>query len=1180
MYLVYACVFFQEGYCQLAELLLKSFAFTNPISSDIHFLVLCNEKFKSRIDSLLDTLFINGKSWIMEFETIPTAAMARLEIFRYPDIKKYEKLLYVDCDVLITGDMRDLFCLPLKDKLYGLKEGSTREEMWGSKLFRQTNPNTDGICSGVLLFQPSLKIETLFENVKKHMNHFENKDRLPCYDQPFLIYHALQLNVLDGNLLEFIVENNPKQVGNQIVSHFPLWPGHYECKIHNILAFLKKMVKSVHPVNETLHAQWNKMYLQGKCYETQNGVLLHFHDGYMNDTPFSFCHRHLIKIEVDSRTTFIRFDSEYKKCIIFETHERSVYFFKMESALLTKTPQTIFYLCSLGGSMADWFAAHLEKYGTVHHVHSRTPPDTLEFVNNGHFSGTPVPPDELSNYKIIVLQVDPVMTIIESFQDVYHLIALGCPECPDLLDVIEQKKDLYDIKGFYNSYQKCKLPIHWTSVRALLENDYDILTKLNIAAPSKPPSFQCPYEIQEVRALNCIEQYQKWNNSNASDKVACRRNYFKACDVALRRASDIPSLTLLKPQQCVGIERILLTHDVKALKKFINCINYPFSVQIIDSDEDSCCFSVTVQDIQWLQNHDFVSSILVENWIGGPSPKVIPIPIGICSRTLSTLENYQRKEWKPTPFDQKKNRVSITFSQSLHQRNPGQVTSSGFLPERENALEKLKSNSIVDILEPMSFVDYLKHYNEYKFTVSPLGNGVDCHRTWESLLFGTIPIVKKGPLDYLYACYDYPIVIVNDWNEIHAENLEKWSKQFQQKIDRFASFTRKSILAGVSHTKGDRFAFMPKAEDCFFFCMICVTVEKNCYHNFCRQKDKLQELALFHAITPDTNHFVKSKHVLQDKTSTIKQKAQCLSYQAIFDYFQSSNHEYLVILEDHVTISDNFGARVRNDGPSHVEKVGALQLGPSATLYNKSGVAKMRNRTGTMQMRIHSLTTVPETLTSMNKSINLANFLYGNISKGDYLFCMICLTNVPERFDNFWKQKEKIPNLLLYDAITPKDNNFEYRCSLVNFHYNLTTQKGRKALWLSNLDVFQTFLHLDYKYLVVLQDDAIAPENLEGILNEHYVRHPEFLSLGGVRLGQYASCNLYNKHCTRNILEAVKVYPIDRGLDHYISNVATGYMQWLPFLLKWELSNLPKTITTVNPVTSEKSMRKYYDTLY
>lgn len=361
--------------------------------------------------------------------------------------------------------------------------------------------------------------------------------------------------------------------------------------------------------------------------------------------------------------------------------------------------------------------------------------------------------------------------------------------------------------------------------------------------------------------------------------------------------------------------------------------------------------------------------------------------------------------------------------------------------------------------------------------------------------------------------------------------------------------------------------------------MICVTVEKKCYQNFCHQKNKLPELALYHAITPDTHDFLKLKHVFHDKTLTVKQKAQWLSYQAIFDYFQSSKHEYLVILEDNVTISDHFGARVKKDTASYVEQVGAVQLGPSATLYSKSGVEKIRNCSDNGKMQIHSLPTVSETMTNIDRSLNLAKFLYGSVSKGNYLFCMICLTKVPERFENFWKQKEKIANLLVYDAITPNDNNFEYRCSLVNFHYNLIRQRGRQALWLSNLDVFQTFLHLDYQYLVVMQDDAIAPENLEDTLNEHYVHHPEFATLGGVRLGQYASCNLYNKHCIRNILEAVKIYPIDRGLDHYISNIATGHMQRLPFLCRWELSNLPKTITTVNHVTSEKSMRKYYDSV-
>ena len=34
-------------------------------------------------------------------------------------------------------------------------------------------------------------------------------------------------------------------------------------------------------------------------------------------------------------------------------------------------------------------------------------------------------------------------------------------------------------------------------------------------------------------------------------------------------------------------------------------------------------------------------------------------------------------------------------------------------------------------------------YRKYRFGVSPRGNGLDCHRTWEMLYFGMIPIVES-----------------------------------------------------------------------------------------------------------------------------------------------------------------------------------------------------------------------------------------------------------------------------------------------------------------------------------------------------------------------------------------------------------------------------------------------------
>lgn len=206
----------------------------------------------------------------------------------------------------------------------------------------------------------------------------------------------------------------------------------------------------------------------------------------------------------------------------------------------------------------------------------------------------------------------------------------------------------------------------------------------------------------------------------------------------------------------------------------------------------------------------------------------------------------------------------------------------------------------------------------------------------------------------------------------------------------------------------------------------------------------------------------------------------------------------------------------------------------------------------------------------------MERFLYLPNTKSEYFFCMVCLTNVKERYDNFKLQKKNIPTLSAYDAITPDAKNFYEECSKINFDENLNNQKGRKALWLSNINLFKYFLTTEYKYLVVFQDDAIAPKNLINILDKYYVNHPDFLKVCGVRLGQFASCNLYNKYCIKNILDTIKIYSIDRGLDHYISNIGDKKKN-VPYNFNYKLSNLPETITTVNNDISNRSMRIYYD---
>jgi hypothetical protein len=60
---------------------------------------------------------------------------------------------------------------------------------------------------------------------------------------------------------------------------------------------------------------------------------------------------------------------------------------------------------------------------------------------------------------------------------------------------------------------------------------------------------------------------------------------------------------------------------------------------------------------------------------------------------------------------------------------------------------------------------------EYAFVVSPPGEGLDCHRTWEALCLGCIPIMISTPLDGLFE--GLPVLIVKKWSDVNQELLDK-----------------------------------------------------------------------------------------------------------------------------------------------------------------------------------------------------------------------------------------------------------------------------------------------------------------------------------------------------------------------------------------------------------------------
>ena len=115
--LLYCCVFYNEGYLKLLDLLLNSLDhFSNIDFKNTDILVCTSDKFKSKIKNNDIIKKLNINFYTFDADNLYDACCARLKIFHYKNIDIYEKILYIDTDILITGDINKIFQLNLEKK--------------------------------------------------------------------------------------------------------------------------------------------------------------------------------------------------------------------------------------------------------------------------------------------------------------------------------------------------------------------------------------------------------------------------------------------------------------------------------------------------------------------------------------------------------------------------------------------------------------------------------------------------------------------------------------------------------------------------------------------------------------------------------------------------------------------------------------------------------------------------------------------------------------------------------------------------------------------------------------------------------------------------------------------------------------------------------------------------------
>lgn len=161
-------------------------------------------------------------------------------------------------------------------------------------------------------------------------------------------------------------------------------------------------------------------------------------------------------------------------------------------------------------------------------------------------------------------------------------------------------------------------------------------------------------------------------------------------------------------------------------------------------------------------------------------PFMTPIPLGIDYHTIhrkshwgedrthysvqdSQLQEISSSQRHPTVWNNKKNKVLLDAHLTSH-TNP---------TDRKEAYHTLKNKEFIELLpKRLSRSNFWKHMKDFKFIVSPLGKGIDCHRTWEAIILGVVPIVKRTSIYPLIK--DFPILFVDSYDEINQDKLDSF----------------------------------------------------------------------------------------------------------------------------------------------------------------------------------------------------------------------------------------------------------------------------------------------------------------------------------------------------------------------------------------------------------------------
>jgi hypothetical protein len=171
---------------------------------------------------------------------------------------------------------------------------------------------------------------------------------------------------------------------------------------------------------------------------------------------------------------------------------------------------------------------------------------------------------------------------------------------------------------------------------------------------------------------------------------------------------------------------------------------------------------------EWQQLKKDPKNLIVQASAIDGSDSWQPFPIGM---GFHYIDNYEKDTIQ---IGEHTNLVLSCFNENTDSRRRSVIT-------RKEISKTLSKNSIQNkLIDPSLYFESLPNY---KFVISPEGNGIDCHRHYEALLAGCIPIIEyNSQIEQKYkGC---PILYTKDFSEITFDYLElKYKEMINEQYD-------------------------------------------------------------------------------------------------------------------------------------------------------------------------------------------------------------------------------------------------------------------------------------------------------------------------------------------------------------------------------------------------------------